>query len=152
MTTTKEKNTLIGLGAMGRSVLKCLISKGGLEVHAWNRGVANRKAVMDVELEHVTVYENVTDAIAASDNLVFVIISSGAPNLNVVHDLVHQSNNLLHLEGKTLVNFVNHEPFAPLKLDKVLEAANVHHIAGSMFATPEIICTPGALVLTSAPK
>ena len=147
---TTHRITIVGLGSMGRSVLKCLVSKGdNIEVHAWNRGASNRQLVLDMELDGVTVHDNVTKAIAASDNIVLVVINSGKPNLDIVHKLVHESKSAL--EGKTLINFVNHEPFAAQDLDQLLEDINVHHVAGSMFATPENICTPGALILTSAP-
>jgi hypothetical protein len=55
------------------------------------------------------------------------------------------------LRGKTVVNMVNHDPFAARDLDvNVMQKYGIRHVSASLFGVPETVCTPGAHLLVSA--
>lgn len=140
--------TLIGLGGMGKAVLQCY-RKHDYHVHGWNRTPRHDEFRSD---KGVTIHDTVEEAIAASDTILVVINSE--PHLKTVHKLLLPHGAPMatsKLAGKTLINFVNHEPFAAKDLEMELEAHNMDHVAASLFAVPEAICSPGALLLVSAP-
>jgi 3-hydroxyisobutyrate dehydrogenase-like beta-hydroxyacid dehydrogenase len=141
--------TIIGLGGMGKAILQCY-RKHGYFVHGWNRTPRHEEYLTD---EGVTIHDTVEEAVAATDIIVVVINSE--PHLKTLHDLLipnDTSSARILLAGKTLINFVNHEPFAARDLELELETHRMDHVAGSLFAVPEAICSPGALILLSAPE
>jgi 3-hydroxyisobutyrate dehydrogenase-like beta-hydroxyacid dehydrogenase len=150
-TTAQDENdkeiTLLGLGGMGTAILKCFVQHG-YTVHAWNRGETNRVKVQNMNLSAVIVHDNIHDAIQATHTTMLVINSE--PNLATVVDLVESTKNSFHKHNHTIINFVNHEPFAAKHLEEKVSAMEINHLAGSIFGVPSTICTPAGVVLVSA--
>jgi 3-hydroxyisobutyrate dehydrogenase-like beta-hydroxyacid dehydrogenase len=147
--TRENVVTVIGLGGMGRAILQCY-RKHGYMVHGWNRTPRHDEYLAD---EGVTIHNTIEEAVAATD--VILVVINSEPHLKTVHDLLIPTDAAPGgslLQGKTLINFVNHEPFAAQDLERELEIRRMDHVAGSLFAIPEAICSPGALILLSAPE
>lgn len=75
---------------------------------------------------------------------------SSEPELKSVFEFV-ESIPKKKWKGKTIVNFASQEPFAAKALEEKLKDYDVDHVGGAMIATPDTICGPGSVVLTSAP-
>lgn len=148
---------LIGLGGMGVAVAKCLI-RHGYTVHAWNRSPKQLQElglVEEARKEHLHIHQTPTEVFAATGTTFFIINSP--PHLQAVVDIIVQSSpsqqGVDHvLKGKTIVNMVNHDPYAAKDLEnEVLKKFGIHHVSASLFGVPETVCTPGAQLLVSAP-
>ena len=95
-------------------------------------------------------HATVPEAIAASSTT-FVVINS-EPKLQTVKDLLSQDSDEStpsFMEGKTIVNMVNHDPFAAEELDAMIRKQGGNHVAALMFGVPETVCSPASHLLVS---
>ena len=76
---SNQSITLLGLGAMGRAVLKCY-AKHKYTVHAWNRGEENLQKIRKLGLNNaVVVHKSLETAVEASNTILLVINSEPKP-------------------------------------------------------------------------
>ena len=140
-----ESVTVVGLGGMGKSVVKCFASQG-LSVHAWNRGQAKRQALQEMNLDNVTVHDNMVDAVEKSDIVLMVV---GGEGLEPTNDLIRSVPSITW-KGKTVVQFANHVPTDAIQQDEILSSIGGKLVAGSIIAVPMTLCSEQATILISA--
>jgi predicted dinucleotide-binding enzyme len=139
---TKRSISLLGMGGMGKAIANCFM-KHGYHVHAWNRTPKKEEwEYPDRLIVHATAHE----AIASSD-VTFVVINS-APKLQTVRELLVDDTDIL-LEGKTIVNMVNHDPYSAKELDVMIRSKGASFVAALMFGVPETVCSPVSHLLVS---
>ena len=73
MSGTANDIVILGLGNMGKALVQCY-SKKGYQVHAWNRGEKNRKAVEALVLDNVKVYSDLKSAVEAAELIIMSVI------------------------------------------------------------------------------
>lgn len=142
--------TVLGLGAMGKAIVQCYASSQGgnnYHVHAWNRGEEKRNAVKG--LEHVTVHDNLIDAVWKSSIIIMTIDSD--KSLAGAEALIRSSPPNLW-NNKTLVQFSGHLPTAIKQQDALFVSMGGTLIGGAMIAVPETLCSEQAVLLLSATK
>lgn len=144
-TTTKGSVAILGLGIMGKSMVKTF-SKAGYSVHGWNRSEKNRTLVEEMSLPNVIVYSDLEEAVKACDIVI----------MNVVGDAdLETATNLCNSippetwKGKILVQYTSHEPTAIKEHEKVLKSYGAIVIGGAMMATGESIGTDNAVFFHS---
>lgn len=146
--TDDKSVTLLGLGVMGKALAQCY-SQNGYRVHAWNRGSQRREEMKAENLEGVTVYDDLQEAVEKTDTVIVMFASE--PELKTVKEVIKTAPKETW-KGKTLINFASQEPFSAKELDSMLESYGMDHVGGAMIAVPETICGPASVVLTSAPE
>ena len=155
--------SLIGLGGMGMAIAKCL-TKNGYTVHGWNR---SPRSTGSMDEERFIIHSTPNEAISSS-NITFFVINSDS-QLQTIHDFLLQTventsidddddnnnnNNDITLldtmKGKTIVNMVNHQPFAVHELDLLLQGNNVTQVVALLFGVPETVCSSQSHILVSS--
>ncbi|KAG7354378.1 NAD-dependent glycerol-3-phosphate dehydrogenase [Nitzschia inconspicua] len=142
--------SLIGLGGMGKAIAKCFMSHG-YHVHVWNRTPPKNRDWVE-QPERFRWHESPTSAIMAS-NVTLLVINS-APRLETVQTILFDPATDISsiLQGKTVVNMVNHDPYAGQDLDDMLKNAQSHHVAALLFGVPETVCSPASHILIGSPS
>ena len=144
--TDGEKSiALLGLGIMGREVAKCYNNRG-YRVHAWNRGKANRDLTNAMNLDNVIIYDDPSEAVTQSDNLVLMMVL--ADEMLATAESVIKS--ITTWKGKTLVQFTSHEPFAIKAQEKLVASLQANLIGGAMMAVPTTVGTDEGIFLVSS--
>lgn len=133
--------TVLGLGKLGVAVVKCLAEGENVTIHAWNRGVEKRKAVKDM----ATVHETAESAVQAS-SLTLIMIDEWDGVVQLIKDMGKKI-----WKDRTVVLFSTYTPTDIQKLQEgyLYDAAGTL-VGGAIVGVPQTICSPRALILTSA--
>mmetsp|Transcript_13286 Transcript_13286/g.18821 ORF Transcript_13286/g.18821 Transcript_13286/m.18821 type:complete len:398 (-) Transcript_13286:298-1491(-) len=155
---TNKHVTVLGLGDMGKAIVKCY-SKHGYIVHAWNRSEKNRQIVQDLHLPGVHVYDDLSAALLAkteefsdsnNNNIVLMNIDAGS-HLSIPQSLItKQTDGAALWENKILVQFSSHTPTDAVAHQELISSFKGHLVAGALVAVPETICSTSATILVSS--
>lgn len=137
---------LLGLGIMGRAIARSF-SNRGYTVHAWNRGKANRDCTKAMDLENVIVYDDPNEAVKNSSLILMTVL---ADEMLTTAESVIKSVDSATWNGKTLVQFTSHEPFAIKAQEKLMNALQANLIGGAMMTVPSQVGTEAGIFLVSA--
>lgn len=146
-TTSQEWNTaganlppvtVIGLGMMGSALAQALL-KEGHRTTVWNRtaGKTDRLAAQGAE-----VASTVAEAISASPLVVICVLDYEAVNA-----ILEQAGDIL--AGQVIVNLTNGTPALARQTASWAAERDVEYLDGGIMAVPQMIGSPGALVLYS---
>ncbi|WP_246078962.1 NAD(P)-binding domain-containing protein [Paenibacillus piri] len=130
--------TVIGLGMMGSALAETLL-KEGHPTTVWNRTAGKADALA---LQGAAVAATTAEAIAASPMLIVCVL-----DYNAMHEILEPAGHMLI--GKTLVNLTNGTPAQARKAAAWAANQGADYIDGGIMAIPQMIGSPGALVLYS---
>jgi len=161
--TSTETVTVLGLGKMGTAVVQCLVASSSssstedgdeqqqrqVQVHAWNRGAAKRRAVSDIATVHETAQEAVNHS-----NTTLILIDDWPGTVQLLRELSWR-------DDQTVVVFSTYTPTDIQSVQRELFVSNNNNnngdkstkptlIGGAIVGVPQTICSPQALILTSA--
>lgn len=157
--------TILGLGSMGMSIVKCLVSSTQttttpITVHAWNRGEKKREHLKSLSLNNVHVHDNMNDAIQSSNIILTMIDDWNGTSIMMYESIINNNNphiwsssssldhNMNH-NKKTLILFSTYTPHDIQRFHNMV-SQYVNVWGGAIIGVPQTICTPNAFVLSSS--
>jgi 3-hydroxyisobutyrate dehydrogenase-like beta-hydroxyacid dehydrogenase len=135
----KKVIAVLGLGAMGSAISKCLIEDGA-EIVVWNRAAekAQRMQALGARVAD--------SAVAACNHADVIIVVTGSPI-----DLAADFNELgERLEGKVVVNLTTGRPADIQTLNRIVSGAGAKFVNGTIQCFPPDIGKENAVMLFGA--
>ncbi|MDP4098859.1 NAD(P)-binding domain-containing protein [Paenibacillus sp. P96] len=130
--------TVIGLGMMGSALAQALL-KEGYRTTVWNRS-ADKAA--GLAAQGAVVAGTVAEAVAASPLIIICVLDYGA-----VNEILEQAGDLL--DGRAIVNLTNGTPAQARQMAAWAAEQGIEYLDGGIMAVPQMIASPGALLLYS---
>ena len=127
-----EKATVIGLGKMGRALVRALVDRGH-PTTVWNRTPG--RAVGDA-----THAATAAEAIAANELVILCLLD---------FESVVEVLDGVDVSGRTVVNLTTHTPEEAAKVSTLVTERGADYLDGGIMAIPSMIGTPAATVLYS---
>jgi len=133
---TKESVTVLGLGAMGRTIAASLLDAGH-PVTVWNRTPGRATDLVERGASSTT---DVVDAVNASAIVLVCVLDSEA-----VGDVLAAAGDAVR--GRTIVNLTTGTPDEARLIALTATDRGADHLDGVMMAVPAMIGTPDAMIL-----
>ncbi|MFG1700283.1 NAD(P)-dependent oxidoreductase [Nonomuraea sp. NPDC049309] len=134
-----ENISVLGLGLMGSALARSLVAAGH-QVTVWNRTAAKAEPLVALGAEQA---QTPAEAVAASPLVLTCLLD--APSVTATLEGVP-------LEGRTIVNVTTGRPSTAREVAAQVTGRGGEHLSGGIMAVPQMIATPGALILYSGSK
>ncbi|GGD80751.1 NAD(P)-dependent oxidoreductase [Paenibacillus nasutitermitis] len=138
MNVNRPPVTVIGLGMMGSALAQTFL-KEGHQTTVWNRSAGKADALME---QGAKVASTVAEAIAASPLVVICVLDYGA-----VHAILEQAGEIL--ADRVVVNLTNGTQAQARQTAAFAAGWGAEYLDGGIMAVPQMIGSPGALLLYS---
>lgn len=132
--------TLIGLGAMGSSLVRTLI-KDKFEITVWNRSPGPVEEIVKLGAKGA---ETLAQAIAASPRIMICV-----SRYSDTHEILDQPEIAPLLSGKTIIQLSTGTPGEARNLDQWIRDQGANYLDGSIMMYPENIGTEAGQILVS---
>ncbi|EIE99151.1 NAD(P)-dependent oxidoreductase [Saccharomonospora glauca] len=139
--TTREPVTVIGLGPMGRAMVRCLLDAGH-PVTVWNRTPSKATPLVAFGATHA---ETIAEALAASE---LVILS--LTDYRAMDDILSTATEAL--AGKLIVNLSSDTPQRTTEAASWLAGHGARPLVGGVMVSGELVGTERSYVFYSGPR
>ncbi|MFB9477505.1 NAD(P)-dependent oxidoreductase [Nonomuraea salmonea] len=134
-----ENISVLGLGLMGTALAKSLLAAGH-QVTVWNRTPAKADPLV---AEGAKQAATPAAAVAASELVIACLLDSRS---------VTATLEGAELRGRVIANLTTSRPVEAREIAALVTERGGDHLAGGIMAIPQMIATPGALILYSGSK
>ena len=139
--STKPSVTVVGLGPMGRSMVKALID-AGVDVTVWNRTAAKAEAMAELGAKRA---DTVAEALDANE-----VIVVSLTHYQAMYDVLGQATD--HLKGKVIANLSSDSPENARKGAAWVLDHGGRYLSGGFMSQGDDITHPDSYIYFSGPQ